>query len=124
VGAGWRNRVAQALLIVYFLGSVAVALPLLFAIGRAGELVDTTSGKILAAAVLSLGIGALLAVREPWRNRIMIQVLVLFTGMATLAIVYRLVFENHADDPARFLLVPAVAAPVLFLVFYPRAPEE
>jgi peptidoglycan/LPS O-acetylase OafA/YrhL len=124
VGAGWRNRVAQALLIVYFLGSVAVALPLLFAIGRAGELVDTTSGKILAAAVLSLGIGALLAVREPWRNRIMIQVLVLFTGMATLAIVYRLVFENHADDPARFLLVPAVVAPVLFLVFYPRAPEE
>jgi peptidoglycan/LPS O-acetylase OafA/YrhL len=118
------NRVAQVLLVAYFVGSVAVALPLLFSLGHAGNLADTTSGKILGAAVLSLGIGALIAARDPWRGRVVIQVLIVFTSLSTLAIVYRLVAEDHPHDPARFLLVPGVAAPVLFVLFYPRAPQD
>jgi hypothetical protein len=117
---GTINRTIKALLVVYFVGSVGIALPLLFSLGRAGDLVQTTSGKILGAAVLSLGVGALMAARDPWRNRVLIQVLVLFTSLSALAIAYRLVVEHRPDDPARFLLVPAVAAPILFIVFYPR----
>jgi hypothetical protein len=117
-----RNRVARILLVLYALGSVAIAVPLLFAFGHAGDLADTTSGKILAAALLAMGFGALAASRDPWRNRLMIQVVMAFTALSSLAIVYRLAFEGHAVFPTLILLPFAVAAPVLFAVFYPRRP--
>ena len=92
----------------------------------AGELAGTTSGKILAAAVFSLGFGAALAARDPWRNRLMIQVLIAFTALAALAILSRLLFhdEPYSVDPAWMVLPFAIAAPVLLGVFYPRAPRE
>jgi len=117
-----RNRVARILLVLYALGSVAIAVPLLFAYGHAGDLADTTSGKILAAALVAMGCGALAASRDPWRNRLMIQVVMAFTALSSLAIVYRLAFEGHAVFPTLILLPFAVAAPVLFAVFYPRRP--
>ena len=64
----------QILLVLYFLGSVAIAVPLLSSLGHAGNLAGTTSGKILAAALIAMGIGALGAARDPWRQRLMIQV--------------------------------------------------
>ncbi len=115
-----RNRIAQALLVLYAVGSVAVAIPLLFAFARAGELANTTSGKILAAALLAMALGALAAARDPWQNRVMILVIIAFTSMSVLAIAYRLAFEDHTADPAWMVLPLAVAAPVLFTVFYPR----
>ena len=118
-----RNTVARILLVLYALCSVAIAIPLAFALGNAGDLADTTSGKILAAALLAMGFGALAASRDPWRNRLMIQVVMAFTALSSLAIVYRLAFEGHAVFPTLILLPFAVAAPVLFAVFYPRRPE-
>ena len=117
-----RNRVARILLVVYAVGSVAIAIPLSFAFGHSGELANTTSGKILAAALLAMGFGALAAARDPWRHRLMIQVLMCFTALASLAIVYRLAFEDHPSYPAGLLLPFALAAPVLFALFYPRRP--
>jgi peptidoglycan/LPS O-acetylase OafA/YrhL len=119
-----RTSAAQILLVLYAVGSVVIAIPLLLAFGHAGELAATTSGKILAAALLAMGFGALAAAREPWRNRLMIQVVMAFTTLSSLAIVYRLVFENHPHDPALLLLPLAVAVPVLLAIFYPRAPDE
>ena len=118
-----RNRVTQTLLVVYAISSVAIAIPLSFAFGNAGDLADTTSGKILAAALLAMGYGALVAARDPWRNRLMIQVVIAFTTLSSLAIVYRLVFEDHRPDAAWILLPLAVAAPVLLALFYPRRPS-
>ena len=79
--------------------------------------------QILVAALLAMGFGALAAARDPWRNRLMIQVVMAFTALSSLAIVYRLAFEDHRNDPAWILLPLAVAAPVLFAVFYPRRPS-
>jgi peptidoglycan/LPS O-acetylase OafA/YrhL len=118
-----RNKVTRTLLVLYAIGSVAIAIPLLFAFGNAGDLADTTSGKILAAALLAMGFGALAAARDPWRDRLMIQVIMAFTALSSLAIVYRLAFEDHRPDPAWILLPLAVAAPVLFALFYPRPPS-
>ena len=118
-----RHRVVQILLVLYAIGSVAIAVPLLLALGHAGDLAETTSGKILAAALLAMGFGALAAARDPWRDRLMIQVVMVFTTLAALAIVYRLVFEDHSADPAWILLLLAVAAPVLLALFYPRRPS-
>ena len=117
-----RNRIAQILLVLYALGSVAVAIPLLFAFAHAGDLADTTSGKILAAALLAMAFGALAAARDPWQHRLIIWVIMAFTSFAALAIVYRLVLEEHPGDPAWMLLTLSVAAPVLFALFYPRPP--
>jgi hypothetical protein len=116
-----RTTVIRALLAIYVAGSVAVAIPLV--LNLAGDLSNSTSGKVLAAAVIALGLGAALAFRDPWANRSVIQVLIAFTSLAAVAILYRLLFEpQHDPGPARFLLVIALAAPVLLAVFYPRAP--
>jgi MFS family permease len=120
-----RNRVAQCLLVLYAVGSVAIAVPLLFTLGHSGDLADTTSGKILSAALLAMGFGALAAARDPWGNRIVIQVVMVFTALSSLAIVYRLAFEQqHPRFPAWILLPLAVAAPILFALFYPRRPTH
>ncbi len=119
-----RNRVARILLIVYAVGSVAIAVPLLFTFGHAGDLADTTSGKILAGALLAMGFGALVAARDPWRDRLMIQVVMAFTALSAMAIVYRLAFEDHPVFPTLILLPFAVAAPVLLALFYPRRPSD
>jgi len=118
--------VVRVVLLLYALGSVAVAVPLVLDLTGAGELAGTTSGKILAAAVFSLGFGAALAARDPWRNRLMIQVLIAFTALAALAILSRLLFhdEPYSVDPAWMVLPFAIAAPLLLGVFYPRAPRE
>ena len=114
----------QALLVLYAVGSVAVAIPLLFAFSHAGDLADTTSGKVLAAALVAMALGALAAARDPWQNRVMILVVIAFTSMSALAIIYRLAFKGHAADPAWMVLPFAVAAPVLFALFYPRPPAD
>jgi peptidoglycan/LPS O-acetylase OafA/YrhL len=119
-----RTRMARILLIVYAIGSVAIAVPLLFTFGHGGDLADTTSGKILAAALLAMGFGALAAARDPWRDRLMIQVVMAFTALSALAIMYRLAFEDHPVFPTLILLPFAVAAPVLLGVFYPRRPDD
>ena len=56
--ASRRTIVVRVVLLLYALGSVAVAVPLVLDLTGAGELAGTTSGKILAAAVFSLGFGA------------------------------------------------------------------
>jgi hypothetical protein len=117
-----RTTILRVLLVIYAIGSVAVAIPLV--LDLAGDLSATTSGKILAAALLSMGAGAALALRNPWEHRAVIQVLLLFLGLAALAILYRLLFEGHAVLPTAALLLLDVAAAALFAVFYPRAPEN
>lgn len=118
-----RNTMTRVLLVIYAIGSVAIAIPLLFAFEGSGELKNTTSGKILAGALIALGLGALLATRDPWQHRLMVTVVMTFTTLAALAIAYRLLFEHKVHDPAWIVLPFAVAAPILFGVFYPRRPD-
>lgn len=109
------------LLVAYFFGSIVIALALLFDLaGHAGNLAATTSGKILAAALVAMGLGALGAARDPRHERLMIQLLILFTALSACAVVYRLVAERHDHDPAWIVLPFALAAPVLLAYFYPR----
>jgi hypothetical protein len=115
-----RLRVTRILLVAYCLGSVAIAVPLLLDVGHSGNLAGTTSGKILAAALIAMGVGALGAARDPWRQRLVIRVLIVFTALSAAAIVYRLAAERHRHDPAWIVLPLAIAAPLLLTFFYPR----
>ena len=117
-----KNSVVRVLLVLYVLGSVAVILPLV--LDLAGDLSATTSGKILAAALAALAMGAALALRDPWAGRAIIQVLIAFLSLAALAILYRLLFEGHPAWPTAAVLVVDVAGAVLFAVFHPRTQED
>ncbi|NLE21511.1 MAG: hypothetical protein GX624_01825 [Actinobacteria bacterium] len=121
-----RNGVARVLLVVYAAASLAVAVPLLLGVPGTGELTGTTSGRILAAALLALAWGAAAAARDPWQNRVVIQVLIAFTALAAVAIAVRLLFhdEPYDVDPAWMLLPLAAAAPILLAAFYPRPPRS
>jgi hypothetical protein len=121
-----RTTTIRILLVLYAIGSAAIAFALLFAFPGTGELSGTTSGKVLAAALIALGFGAVLAMRDPWRDRIVIQILIVFLVLASLAIVARLLFhhEPYAVDPAWMVLPFAVAAPALFAAFYPKGPPQ
>jgi hypothetical protein len=118
------NTTARAVLVVYAVGSVAVSIPLLLGLTHTGDLANTTSGKILVAALLAMGMGAALAVRDPWRNRIVVQILIAFTALSAVAIAYRVAFEHKAYDPSWMLLILAIAASVALTVFYPRPPSD
>ncbi len=120
-----RIAILRILLAAYFVASLAVAFPVALGIGRAGELAGTTSGKILAAAIVALGVGALLAALDPQRHRGVVVVLIVFTALASLAILSRLIGDTHRHDPAAILLPFVAACPVLLALFYPwRATGE
>jgi hypothetical protein len=115
-----RLKAIRLLLVLYFLASIAIAIPLLVYVRHAGNISGTTSGKVLAAALIAMGVGALGAARDPWRQRLVIQVLIVFTALAACAIVYRLAAERHPHDPAWIVLPFAIAAPAVLAYFCPR----
>ena len=115
-------KFTKILLVLYGLGSIGTAIPLLF-YGHAGELAETTSGRILAAALVAMALGAFGAARDPRGNRLMIKVLIAFTGLSALAVAYRLADGQHENDPVWLVMPFAVAAPILLTVFYPRPPR-
>ena len=119
----YNPRFTKIVLVLYGLGSIAMAIPLL-SYGHAGELAETTSGRILAAALVAMGLGAFGAARDPWGNRLLIKVLIAFTGLSALAVAYRLAAGQHENDPAWLVMPFAVAAPILLAVFYPRPPRD
>src|SRR5664279_5119853 len=106
------------LLVVFALACFGSATALVSGIVPRAE-IHMTSGKVLAAALLALGIGALVATTDPHRHRLMITVAILFALFAAAAIVYRLHWEHHLHDPAKYLLFLVVGYPLLALVFYP-----
>jgi hypothetical protein len=114
----------RLLLWLYALGCVAVAIPVAFAFGASGDLAGTTSGKALAGALVVLAYGAVRAAGDPWRYRVIVQMLILFVVCAALAVLYRIIFEAHALEPSSAVLAAGVAAAVLLVVFYPRPPES
>lgn len=117
-----RYRINRILLVLYALGSVVILVPLLLTY-QAGALGRTTSGRILAAALLALAVGALGATRDPWANRLLVKVLIVFTGLVSLAIAWRLVTHHSEHDVGWLFLPPALAACILLTVFFPRAPR-
>jgi peptidoglycan/LPS O-acetylase OafA/YrhL len=119
-----KNTATRVVLVLYAAASVAIAAPIAFGARYSGDLAATTSGRILVAALLALALGAALAARDPWRNRVTVQVLIAFTLMATVAIAYRLATEDQRFDPAWAPLVLSVAACAVLVRFYPRPPEQ
>lgn len=113
-----RAIISAMLLIVFGLACLAGAAMLLAGIVPRAE-IHMTSGKILAGALVTLGIGAFLAAVDPQRNRLMIVIASLFALSCAAAIAYRLRYEVHPNDPAKLLLPLVLAYPILAIIFFP-----
>lgn len=115
-----RVRVVMSALLLAFFGLTCFvsATALLLSIVPRAE-IHMTSGKVLAGALVALGIGAFAAMVDPFRHRLMITVAILFASFVAAAIAYRLHWEHHPNDPTRFLLPFVLAFPILALIFYP-----
>ncbi len=113
-----RLVVSAVLLVLFGLASLGAAGLLLLGVVPRAE-IHMTSGKVLAGALVALGVGAFIAALDPHRNRIMIVVATLFALTCAAAIIYRLHYEQHPTDPARLLLPFVLAYPVMAVAFFP-----
>lgn len=125
-----RTRVCRWVLIAYFAVAMICSLPMFFLLGRTAQWIhwawyDPTGGKILGAAVFALGIGALLAARDPYRHRVTVQTGIVFTAVSVVTLLYRVLFESDLTPVTASWAFIAVMASflILFCVFYPRHEE-
>jgi hypothetical protein len=125
---GPKTSKRQALIhieLVYATASLVAAVALIFALGPVAEATNQTSVRILGAALLSLGIGALAVARDPVGNRVMLWVEISFTSLSVLALMWKLAVDHNGNDRALLLLPPLVVCVVLLVALSPATrPEE
>lgn len=124
-----RAKACRWTLVAHFCVAMVTSIPLLLFAGRwAGWVdwrpLDPTALKLLGAALFALGIGSLLAARDPFRHRVIVQTELVFTLVAAAGLLYReLRFPKATPDIGwAFCAVVAVFF-VLFAAFYPRAKD-
>jgi hypothetical protein len=124
-----RNRNARYVLIVHAIVAEVFAIPLLLFAGRFAEwldwpVFDPTITKMLGAALAALGVGSLLASRDPLRHRVIVQTEIVYTGLSAIVVLYRLLrFSSTTPDSAWAVLAVFVVFFVLFTLTYPREDE-
>jgi hypothetical protein len=122
-----RNRNARYVLILHAVIAEVVAVPLLLFAGRFADWVhwsfyDPTMSKMFGAALAALGVGSILASRDPLRHRVIVQTEIVYTGLSVLVLLYRhLRFPSTTPDFAWVALGAFVVLFVLFCVTYPQA---
>jgi len=125
-----RTRACRWALVAYFAVAMVCSLLMFLLLGRSAEWInwawyDPTGGKVLAAAVLALGIGSLLAARDPYRHRVMVQTLIVFNAAGPVGLLYRVLFESEMTPIGASWTFIALMTGflVLFYVFYPQREE-
>jgi hypothetical protein len=104
--------------LAYGVVSLAAGGALVLALGPVAEATNLTSVRILGAALLALGIGALALARDPVGNRVMLAVEIVFTTVSSLALLWKLVVDGVSDRTV--VLLPAlVVCAVLLVVLSP-----
>ena len=92
-----------------------IVLSLVFPAGFFYKPFHPTYERMIGAILLALGLGLLLALRDPARNAGVYAVIGLVTGSMAMAIVYALVLEGA--DPVHWIIqVPLLAAIAITLV--------
>ena len=125
-----KTRTCRWVLVAYFAIAMVCSLLMFLLLGRSAEWInwawyDPTGGKVLAAAVLALGIGSLLAARDPYRHRVMVQTLIVFNAAGLVGLLYRVLFESEMTPIGASWTFIALMTGflVLFYVFYPQREE-
>jgi hypothetical protein len=117
-----RRRALIYVQLVYAAVSLAAAVALIFTLGPVAHASNQTSIRILGAALLALGVGALAAARDPVGNRVMLPVEITFTTLTALFLTYKLAVDH--SERALLLLLPLLICVVLLCVLSPAARAE
>lgn len=115
-------RLLAGVQLVYALACLGAGLALIFDIGPAAHVTNGTSVRVLGAALLSFGIGALTTIREPQRDRALLKVEIVFTALTAVSLAYRLVVDHNVHDRAWLVLLPVIVCLALLAALYPREP--
>jgi hypothetical protein len=127
VSVSARNSACRWVLIVHFVAAWVFAIPMLFFVGKAAEWVnwypfDPTMVKLMGAALLALGVGSLLATRDPYHHRLMVQTEIVFTFVGALTMLYRLVWADAWTPHFAWAVFGVLTAFfVAFSLAYPKA---
>jgi len=114
--------VLSAVEYVYAIVCALAAVPLLLALGPVAHAANQTSVRLLGGALLAFAVGALAVARDPVRNRALLQAELVFTGVATLSLLWRLVSDG-SQARTWVLLLGVGAALVLLAALYPASRE-
>ncbi len=101
--------------LAYGVVSLAAGGALVLALGPVADATNLTSERILGAALLALGVGALALARDPVGNRVMLAVEIVFSTLSSLALLWKLVVDGASDRT--LVLLPALAACAVLLIF-------
>lgn len=115
-----KARALRLLLYGYAAASFAAAVTFVFLLGPASTASNGTSVRVLGAALAALSVGAVVAAGHPYRHRVLIALEMVFMSLASLALGYRIVFEDKANDRAWLILPPMLACLVLLGWLFPR----
>ena len=124
------NSPARYVLVLHFIVALVFGVLLLAFAGRFARWVnwsyyDPTFAKMLGAALFGLSIGSLLAARDPLKHRVIVQMEIVYTLVASVAVLYRLV--RYDSTTPTFAWVPFAVTAAFFVLFsltYPRAAAE
>jgi hypothetical protein len=121
------SRYARYVLLLHFVVAEIAAVPLLLRAQSFADWVgwypfEPVSFKLLGAAFAALGIGSLLAARDPLRHRVVIQTEIVFTAASAAVLLYRgLRYPDVTFDALWVGFAVFAAFCALFCLTYPRA---
>jgi len=122
-----RRKLLALVLYVFAAVGLLVSVPLMLLLGPAADVDNGTSARLLGAALFSLGAGAVAAARDPVRNKSLLVVEVVFTALATLVLVLKVIIHHsHAgfDERVYWVLAPTLVGLVLLLVTFPYGEQR
>lgn len=116
-----KRRALVVAELVYAFLSVAAAVALIFSLGPVSHATNQSSERILGAALLAMGLGALAVARDPAGNRVMLRVEIVFTAVSTLALVWKVVVDEDAGPSTWVLLAGLVVGAAVLAWLSPAA---
>ncbi len=121
------SRSARYVLVLHFVVAEVAAVPLLFRAGSLAAWVDwypfePVALKLLGAGFAALGVGSLLAARDPLRHRVIVQMEIVYTALSAAVLLYRgLRYPEVTFDAVWVGFAVFAVFCALFCVTYPRA---
>jgi hypothetical protein len=121
---GAKRRALVLVQLAYAALSAAAAVALVFDLGPVSHAINQTSERIVGAALLAMGVGALAVARDPAANRIMLRVELVFIAACTVSLGWKMVIDEGAGPSTWALLAGLVVGLALLGWLAPAAADD
>lgn len=118
-----KRRALVLVQLAYAALSAAAAVALIFDLGPVSHAINQTSERIVGAALLAMGVGALAVARDPAANRIMLRVEFVFLAVCTVSLVWKMVIYEGAG-PSTWVLLAGLAVGLALLAWLAPAATD